>query len=109
MEHTGLCNRDHTHLQVDVVLFLRGSQSLGTADIGDTDYRDQLNKARSTSEEYREQNETFYNQQDLTPAFQINSPIMGAEGAFCHRRLTRVCNQKREKLPLCWPFERMQV
>lgn len=58
MEHTGLCNRD-THQQVDVVLFVRGSQSLGTAGIGDTDYRDQLNKARCMSEEYREQNETL--------------------------------------------------
>lgn len=79
MEHTGLCNRDHTHL--GVVLFVRGSQSLGTTGIGDTDYKDQLNKARCMSEEYREQNETCYNQQDLTPAFQINSPIMGAKGA----------------------------
>lgn len=62
-----MCNRDHTHQQVDVVLFVRGSQLLGTAGIGDTKYRDQLNKARCMSEELTEQNETCYDQQDLTP------------------------------------------
>lgn len=47
---------------VGVVLFVRGSQSLGTAGTRDTEYRDQPNEERCMSEEFTEQNETCYSQ-----------------------------------------------